>query len=79
MWHALVNTDSPKLKSREISARREVTGVRGTPFFQRGRHEAECFVFVPPSLRTCCSFTNTTHSNYFQFYNDAILGMVRLL
>ncbi len=67
--------DSQKLESREISARREQQGSVVPPFSQRGRHEAEYFVFVPPSLKTCCSFTNTTHSNHFQFYNDAILGI----
>jgi hypothetical protein len=61
-----------KLESREFS----VAGATRVPPFPN-EAGTRLNVFFPCLLlsRRCWFSSNTTHTNYFQFYNDAILGI----
>jgi hypothetical protein len=72
------DTDSQNLESREISARREQQGSVVPPFLNEAGTRLNVLFSSVLLFGHAALFTNTTHSNYFQFYNNAILGIGKI-
>lgn len=68
--------EQPKLELANFLAQRE---GQGSPLFQTRQSRGSMFIVYLLHFRgDAAAVRNTTHSNYFQFYNDAILGIGEL-